>query len=50
MGTATTLAVNGDEALGADVVADEGVSDPVLEAALEGFGLQRDQQPANTIA
>jgi len=48
--TAAGLAVDGDESIGRGVVGRDGVGDPILEAALEGLGLEGDEQSANAIA
>ena len=47
--TATRFTVDGDKAVGACVVTLNGVGDPVLEAALEGFGFESDQESANAV-
>src|SRR5450755_4482323 len=44
------FAVDGDESIGLGVVRDNGVGDPFLEAMLEGFGFESDEQSANAIA
>ena len=46
---ATGLAVDGHQAFGTGIVADDGLGDPRLEAALKGLGLQRDEQTADAI-
>ena len=49
MGAAARLAVNGDESIRLGIVRREGVGDPILEATLESFGLEGDEQSTNAI-
>ena len=47
---ATGLAVDGDETIGVVGVGRDRVGDPGLEAALEGLGLEHDEQATNAVA
>jgi len=47
---AASFAVDGHQAIGTGVVAHDGLGDPILEAALEGFRLEGDEEPADAIA
>ncbi len=50
VGTAAGLAVDGHDAFVTAVVRGNAVGEPGLEAPLKGLGLERDQEPTNTIA
>ena len=47
--TTAGLAVDGHEWVEFGIVEDEGLGDPILKAALEGFGFNSAEHPTNAI-